>query len=111
MNKGRLSPKVIVYKKKLFVFGGCGEDGPLNSVEMFSPGTNKFVMMSPMKVTLSDFACCRVGNLVYIVGGWTGRVGTKFVKIYNLDTNIWTNGVDFPVAEYRFYACAVNNKL
>ena len=111
MNEARSSHKVIVYNNKLFVFGGFGKDGPLNSVEMFSPETKKFVMMAPMKFARSDFGCCRVRNLVYVIGGATGFADTKSVEIYNMDSNTWTDGVDFPVAEYNLYACAVNNKL
>ena len=73
MIKGRCAHKVIVYNSKLFVFGGV-EKGEriLNSVEMYSPDINKFVMMAPMKTARYDFACCRVGNLVYVIGGSTG---------------------------------------
>ena len=111
MNKSRSGHSVIVYNNKLFVFGGCGDKGPLNSVEMFSPGANNFVMMTPMKFARSHFACCRVGNLVYVVGGVGCKDETKSVEIYNLDSNGWTDGVDFPVAEWCLSACAVNNKL
>ena len=130
MNEERSSHKVIVYKNKLFVFGGIGKDGFLNSVEMFSPENQKFVMMAPMKIARSSFACCRVGNLVYVIGGWTkakvdrtksveiyvigeGIVGdkTKSVEVFNLDDNTWTDGVDFPYAENGLHVCAVNDKL
>ena len=112
MNEARCAHKVIVYKKKLFVFGGVGKDGFLNTVEMFSTETNKFVMMAPMKIARRSFACCRVGNLVYVVGG-VGRGGddTKSVEIYNLNSNTWTDGVHFPVAKNSLNACVVNNKL
>ena len=115
LNEARYCHKVIIYKKKLFVFGGFGKDGYLNSVELFSPGTNKFVMMASMKIAREDFACCRVGNLVYVIGGLI-RVGglfdeTNSVEIYNLDNNTWTEGVGFPVSECALHACAVNDKL
>ena len=80
---------------------------------MFSTETNKFVMMAPMKTARSDFGCCRVGNLVYVVGGWNDADGspTKLVEIYNMASNTWTDGVDFPVKEFDLHACAVDNKL
>ena len=108
MIHARYNHKVVVYKKKLFVFGGFGNDGLLNSVEMFSPDTNKFVMMAPMKIARYGFACCRVGNLVYLMGGYRSR---NSVEIYNIDSDIWTDGVDFPVADMCLYACVVKNKL
>ena len=106
----------VVYKKKLFVFGGQDKDGePLNSVEMFSPETNKFVLMTPMKVARQIFTCCRVGNLVYVLGGskYLGdHNGFKSVEIYDLDSDTWTDGVDFPDETIEnLHACAVNNKL
>ena len=94
------------------LYYGYDKDGYLNYVEMFSPDTNKFVMMAPMKIARSSFGCCRVGNLVYVVGGWIGGVNdTKSVEIYNMDSNTWTDGVDFPVADHNLLACGVNNKL
>ena len=113
LNEARYDHRVIVYNKKLFVFGGYGNDGYLNSVEMFSPGTKKFVMMAPMKIARTYFTCCRVGNLVYVIGGWVpDRTKiTKSVEIYNLDTNTWNDGVDLPVAWYELHAYAVNDKL
>ena len=117
MVQARKGHKVIVYKNKLFVFGGyCNKC--LNSVEMYSPNTKKFIMMAPMKIARSSFACCRVGNLVYVIGGLTDFGFTSFetdivtfVEIYNLDTNTWTRGENFPVTKPFLHACAVNNKL
>ena len=105
--------KMIVYKNKLFVFGGCDDDSNrLNTVEMYSPNTIEFVMMAPMKIARESFACCRVGNLVYCIGGLTvGREHTKSVEVYNLDTNVWCDGTNFPIADSHLHACAVNNKL
>ena len=115
MNEARSGHSAIVYKNKLFVFGGYGNDNnghPLNAVEMFSPVTKKFVMMAPMKIARNGFACCRIGNLVYVVGGSIGVcLRTNSVEIYNLDNNTWTDGVDFPISEFGLYACAVNDKL
>ena len=117
MNEARSSHKIIVYKKKLFVFGGCGKDDKLlNSVEMFSPENQKFVMMAPMKIARYSFACYRVGNLVYVIGGWIpyGRNSccpTKSAEVYNLDSNTWTDAKDFPVGGNTIYACAINDKL
>ena len=112
MNEARRGHKVIVYKDKLFVFGGLSQNHDLlNTVEMFSPATKKFVMMAPMKTARRNFACCRVGNFVYVISGSTHGVKTNSVEIYNLDSNTWTDGVDLPVSGQPLYACAVNNKL
>ena len=120
INIGRRNHRVIVYKNKLFVFGGYDEDHkPLNSVEMFSPEDHKFVMMTPMRIARYSFACCRVGKLVYVIGGMSpSSISTRFavvptisVEIYDMDTDTWTDGVDFPVAEEFLFAFVVNNKL
>ena len=115
MIQPRINHKVIVYKNKLFVFGGYF-NGYLNTVEMYSPDTNKFITMAPMKIARSEFACCRVGNLVYVICGYIGNYKySKSVQIYNLDTDVWCNGTNFPIASTLGYsnshACAVNNKL
>ena len=110
--QGRWGHRVVVYKNKLYVFGGEHQDaGLLNTVEMYSPEEHKFVMTTPMKTARSDFGCCRVGNLVYVIGGYSLSGKTNSVEIFNLDTHTWTDGVDFPVAEHCLLACAVNNKI
>jgi len=113
MIQARRNHKVIVYNNNLFVFGGYGTNHvSLKTVEMYSPVTNKFVMMAPMKIARHSFGCCRVGNLVYCIGGLTvGGRSTSSVEVYNLDTNEWCVVENFPVAEYDLHACAVNNKL
>ena len=112
MVQARSNHQVIVYKDKLFVFGGEEKPlSPLNSVEMYCPKTNKFVMMAPMKHARSNFACCRAGNLVYVIGG--SYDFPESMEIYNLDTNVWTDGVDSPGFDCHLYlyACAVNNYI
>ena len=114
MNDARYNHSVIVYKKKLFVFGGSGKrlDFRLETVEMFSPTTNKFVMMAPMKIDRSSFACCRVGNLVYVIGGFLCfDYQFKSVEIYDIVNNTWTYGVAFPVRAGLLSVSALNNKL
>ena len=114
MIQARSHHKLIVYKNKLFVFGGFSIGiGILNSVEMYSPETKKFITMAPMKIPRYDFACCRVGNFVYVIGGFVDDMQscTTSVEIYNLDTDAWTFGEDFPVVESFLHACAISNKL
>ena len=112
MIQARSDPKIIVYKNNLFVFGGSDEDTKsLSSVEMYSPKTNKFVLMTPMKIARFKFACCRVGNLVYVIGGRTVDYKTKSVEIYNLDTDTWTCGADFPIESSHLGGCVVSNIL
>ena len=100
MIQARCGHEVIVYNNKLFVFGGSGDFYQLNSVEMYSPDTNKFITMAPMKISRSYFACCRVGNLVYCIGGFSsdGFKHDNSVEIYNLDLNTWTDGENIPVS-------------
>ena len=113
MIQARHNHKVIVYKNKLFLFGGCisYDDEALNSVEMYSPETNRFTMMAPMKIARSEFACCRAGNLVYVIGGRVKGGWTSSVEIYNIDTNTWTDGMNSPIGSPGLFACAVDNKL
>ena len=112
MNEGRCGHSVIVCNQKLFVFGGIGKDNVLlNSVEMYSAYTNKFVMMAPMNIARFRFGCCRVGHLVYVICGWSQVLyRTNSVEIYNFDNNTWTDGVDLPDDIWYLHAFAVNNK-
>ena len=111
--QARCGHKAIVYNEKLFVFGGYGRSsGHLNTVEMYSPDTKKFIIMAPMKIARKHFACCRVGNLVYIISGSVDRWNnTTSVEIYNLDKDTWTDGENFPFSEYGLPACTISKKL
>jgi len=110
MIQARRCHKLIVYNNKLFVFGGyaftCEN---LNTVEMYSPVTNKFITMAPMKIARDNFACCRVGNLVYIIGGWIEDGCTDSVEIYDLDLDTWTDGRSIPTDLISLSGCVVNN--
>ena len=67
-------------------------------------------MVAPMMRARSDFACCRVGNKVYVIGGWTGGItSTKTVEVYNLDANTWNDGVDLPEGDWGLRGSAVRN--
>ena len=70
MNGARSSHKVIAYKKNLFVFGGIGKYGYLNSVEMFTPENQKFVMMAAIKITRVNFACCKTRVRHWWIDSW-----------------------------------------
>ena len=77
---------------KLFVFAGIGEEGPLNTVEMYSPQTETFVMVAPIKLARCCFASCRVGNLIFIIGGSIGHDNTmkreiSSVEVYDINTD------------------------
>ena len=112
MVQARSDHQVVVYNDKLFVFGGKDkEHNSLNSVEMYCSKTNNFIMMAPMKHARYRFACCRVGNLVYAIGG--SYKFPKSMEVYNLDTNVWTDGVDSPGYDchQHVYACAVDNYI
>ena len=104
----------------MFVFGGVEKDERIsNSVEMYSPDANKFVVMAPKKTARCNFACCRVGHFVYLIGWITSFNGndsyygeTNSIEVYNLDANTWTDGETIPNADsYTLKACAVSNVI
>ena len=64
------------------MFSGLGEEYLLDTVEMYSPQTETFVMMATMKLARCYFASCRVGNLVFIIGGSNMKRETSSVEVY-----------------------------
>ena len=105
--------KSITYKDRLYVFGGKDllRFETLNSVEMYSPDTKKFVMMSPMKYARHSFGCCRMNNLVFVVGGEFLREKVVSTEIYDLDTDTWSDGADFPGSMHVVSACSVKKEI
>ena len=113
MLQARKDHKVVSYKEKLFVFGGSDVDGKnLCSVELFSLETKRFVDLAPMRVARSDFACCKAGSNVYVIGGMTDDGPTDTIEVYNLDTDTWEWGTKLPEeVNQPVHACALRNKL
>ena len=107
----RHSHGAISHKDKVFVFGGMRYSNRLNSVEVFENGYFTILML-PMNEARSHFGCCKVGNKVYIVGGNTGSLNgmTNSVQIYDLDENVWEEGVNLPNRASEVSVCAVENK-
>ena len=120
MNVGRDSAGAVVGSEdRLFVFGGQNDSlYELSSVEMYSPRTNEFTLVAPMKIKRWDLGACRVGNLVYVMGGevfeYDDESGdheyglTDSVEIYNMDTDEWSGGVDLPESCIKVSAFATD---
>ena len=85
---------------------------------MYSPLTNEFTLVAPMKLRRWDLGVCRVGNLVYVMGGKIQEYDHEFgdyhdrdtnsVEVYNLDTDEWRDGVDLPESCSSVFAFATD---
>ena len=83
---------------------------------MYSPKTNKFIMLAPMEIARYEFACCRVEKLLYVIGGQIeGRSkSTNLVEAYDFENNTWTDDAELPEVCSYLTDCVVNktfNKL
>ena len=82
----------IVHDNKILVFGGdsiwsISESFSTNFVQEYDPSTNTWRLMEPMPFQRADMVGEKVGNYVYLIGGYTNdRVPSTYVsEVWRLD--------------------------
>lgn len=112
------SPKAeagsIVYKNKIYVFGGVTgfidqkQENPSKryriifnpQVECYDPNTNQWTSLSPIPNIkgLSHYGICLVDNKVWLVGGRLAprKTLTDEVWIYDIEKDAWIQGPKLP---------------
>ena len=53
--------------------GGFDGVAATNTGEIFCPGTRRWSMISPMRVTRSCVKVVAMNSILYVVGGWDGQ--------------------------------------
>ncbi|AAL69754.1 SPV015 kelch-like protein [Swinepox virus] len=86
----RKCPGVAIFKNRIYVVGGIGYDGPLKTVESWSPGEQQWREEVPL--LQPRFNPCIIGtdNDLYVVGGISED--DKTIEIYSYEENTWSIG-------------------
>ena len=72
---------------------------------------NSWSIGTSLGVKRGDFATARVGNKVYLIGGFENGVATARIDEYNLDTDSWARKTDLAWPRYGISAVTVNNDI
>jgi len=95
---------------RIYVFGGQTSSANLNTVEVYTPNTNKWTFVAPMP-TARNSAAATIGpnGRLFVIGGSTMfnsfAGATNIVESYNPNTNTWSTEV--PLATARAGLAAV----
>jgi len=84
---------------QIYVFGGYDGSNVLSSVEVFSPASNQWRSLSPMKTKRSSCAVISMGGQIYVMGGFDG----SSVEVFNPASKQWKN---LPPMQTKRSGCA-----
>lgn len=93
MSVTRYGPALAIYLGKIFVMGGSSNNGHENTVESFSPLTNRWTSVASMNKRRRGAEAGESGGYLYVVGGCNGINGSVHlasIERYDPQTNTWT---------------------
>lgn len=107
---------------KIYIFGGYGNGGFINSVMEFDPENNSWLQKSPMPTYRYTFMSAEVEGKVYVIGGqgtidngpwesgkpWEDK---NHVEIYDPETNSWSNGNSAPIEISGGTSCTMSDDI
>jgi N-acetylneuraminic acid mutarotase len=96
---------------RLFVIGGEGAGGPINTVLAYSPVTNTWGAVAPLPTPRSNAqAVAATNGLIYVFGGIdAGGNVSPVVEAYNPQTNTWISRSAMPRLRNYFAAAQASN--
>ncbi|XP_040273553.1 kelch-like protein 26 isoform X2 [Bufo bufo] len=111
MNEPRVLHAMVGTKNRIFAFGGrmdhvdrCFD---VLAVEYYTPETDTWTTVSPMRAGQSEAGCCLLKHKIFIVGGYNWHLNnvTSIVQVYNTETDEWERDLHFPES-FAGIACA-----
>lgn len=107
---------------KIYVFGGYGDGGFINSAMEFDPVNNSWAMRTPMPTFRYIFMSEVVNGKVYVIGGqgiiddgpWESGKEWEYkshVEIYDTATDTWAAGVSAPTNIASGASCSINDDI
>ena len=110
---GRHENAFVEFNGKFYLIGGRG----VNPVNVYHPKTNRWKKKSKIPMEIHHFQAVVHGDIIYIVGGMTGRYPKEkpleHVWMYNPKADVWEKGAAIPKNRQRGGAGAAvyNDKI
>lgn len=107
---------------KIYIFGGYGDGGFINSVMEYDPTTNNWAQKASMPTYRYTFMSEAVNGKVFIIGGqgtiddgpWESGKPWEYkshVEIYDPATDSWSNGTSAPLSLASAASCSINSEI
>ncbi|XP_077292469.1 uncharacterized protein LOC143915632 [Arctopsyche grandis] len=112
MKNCRRNHASVVYKGKIYVFGGTSfYSNDLSSVEVYDPKANRWTELSPMTLKRRNFPAVVVNDSIYCIGGDKGTDYIGQVEKFDPKSNSWTEVSNMPVKDNGFQAIYHDEKI
>jgi len=122
MPVGLYDLKAHTVGNKIYVFGGYGDGGFINSVMEFDPVNNQWAMKTPMPTYRYIFMSEEINGKVYVLGGqgtiddgpWESGKAWEYkshVEIYDTATDTWSTGTSAPTIIASGASCSINDDI
>jgi N-acetylneuraminic acid mutarotase len=107
---------------KIYIFGGYGDGGFINSVMQYDPVNNTWSQKTSMPTYRYIFMSEVVDGKVFVIGGhgtiddgpWESGKAWEYkshVEIYNPETDSWSNGSSAPSNVAGGASCSINGNI
>ena len=112
MNFNRQRHAAAAVDGKIYVMGGYGSGGPLDSVEMYDPQTDSWQQVARMPQGRESHAAAAMGGKIYVSGGVVvGDSCTATLLAFDPQANTWTELASMGTARYGHTSAAIGGKL
>lgn len=109
----RTEVAVVALFNKLYIFGGFGEKGITNQVDVLDMKTGIWSVGFPMPEALHHTAAVTLNGKIYLVGGFRSGMWTPTDSLYEFDpkANRWTKKASMPTERGALAAGVVNGRI
>lgn len=111
MNTGRTDFDTYEINGNIYVIGGKGSSGYLNSIEKYSDMSDSWTNVTTIPNIMAGYTSAYNGNKIYIAGGYNDGMYLNSIQVYDIETDTWAQLS--PMKEKRDGAAALctDNKL
>ncbi len=107
----RYAHTVTLHDGLIYVIGGDGSQGPVETVDIFDPETGSWSTGAPMPKARGSHDAVSAGDDIYVLGGWLDSGPTDLVQTYDPDTDRWTRAEPLPEQVSRAGAAVLDGRL
>jgi len=101
----------VMMNHELYVLGGSGVDGCLDTAEKYSPMYNRWIPIASMNSPRRSCAVAVVGNKLFVMGGYDGSVYLRSVESYDPEEDSWSNHLAMKSARSELTAVFLDKRL
>ncbi|MBS1251575.1 MAG: Transcriptional regulatory protein DesR [Anaerolineales bacterium] len=102
----------VVVGGEIYVPGGCVGDGsPIDSLEVYDPGTDTWSEKARMPKSVCAYAIAALEGDIYVFGGWDGGSYTQDAFTYDPDQDVWATVSPMPTARGYAGAAAIEGQI